>query len=74
MASRRIKSDRFFTTDFTPQVYTPEGMAWIDANDMSSVLVRHYPALAPMLRTVRNAFAPWPIPEEALATGRGAGT
>jgi hypothetical protein len=74
MASRRIKSDRFFTTDFTPQVYTPEGMAWIDANDMSSVLVRHYPALAPMLRTVRNAFAPWPIPEEALATGRGTGT
>jgi hypothetical protein len=41
---------------------------------MSSVLVRHYPALAPMLRTVRNAFAPWPIPEEALATGRGTGT
>ena len=30
MASRRLKSDRFFTTDFTPQVYTPEGMAWID--------------------------------------------
>jgi hypothetical protein len=27
-----------------------------------------------MLRTVRNAFAPWPIPEEPLATGRGAGT
>lgn len=63
MASRRLKSDRFFTTDFTPQVYTPEGIAWIDANDMSSVLVRHYPALAPALRTVRNAFAPWPVPD-----------
>jgi hypothetical protein len=60
MASRRLKSDRFFTTDFTPQVYTPEGMRWIADNDMSSVLLRHCPALAPALRGVRNAFAPWP--------------
>jgi hypothetical protein len=61
MASRRLKSDRFFTTDFTPEVYTPEGMAWIADNDMSSLLLRHYPDLAPVLRTVRNAFAPWPL-------------
>jgi hypothetical protein len=61
MASRRLKSDRFFTTDFTPEVYTPEGMRWIDDNDMSTVLVRHYPDLAPVLRTVQNAFAPWPL-------------
>lgn len=60
MASRRLKSDRFFTVDFTPRVYTPEGMAWIEGNDMSSVLLRHYPVLAPALRRVRNAFAPWP--------------
>ena len=60
MASRRLKSDRFFTVDFTPRVYTPEGMSWIDASDMSSVLTRHYPALAPVLRGVTNAFAPWP--------------
>ena len=25
MASRRLKSDRFFTTDFTPSVYTQAG-------------------------------------------------
>ena len=60
MASRRLKSDRFFTVDFTPKVYTPEGMAWIHDNDMSSVIIRHYPELAPMLRGVKNAFAPWP--------------
>jgi hypothetical protein len=60
MASRRLKSDRFYTVDFTPRVYTPEGMAWLDDNDMSSVLLRHYPQLAPMLRHQRNAFAPWP--------------
>ena len=62
MASRRLKSDRFFTTDFRPEIYTPEGMAWIDENDMSSVLVRYYPDLAPVLRSVDNAFAPWPVP------------
>ena len=64
MASRRLKSDRFFTTDFTPQVYTPEGMAWIEANDMRSVLLRHYPRLGPTLRGVHNAFAPWPAPAQ----------
>jgi hypothetical protein len=59
MASRRIKSDRFFTDDYNPRVYTPEGMRWIAENDMSAVLLRHYPELAPALRGVTNAFAPW---------------
>jgi len=59
MASRRLKSDRFYTVDFTPRVYTPEGMAWIDDNDMVSVLVRHYPELESVMRRQRNAFAPW---------------
>ena len=59
MASRRLKSDRFFTVDFTPEVYTPEGMAWLDDNTMSTVLLRHYPELAPALAGVKNAFAPW---------------
>ena len=29
MASRRLKSDRFFTTDFTPAVYSQAGLDWI---------------------------------------------
>ncbi|WP_454792778.1 peroxidase family protein [Mycolicibacterium lutetiense] len=60
MATRRLKSDRFFTVDFTPRVYTPEGIAWIADNDMCSVLIRHYPELEPVLRGHSNAFAPWP--------------
>jgi hypothetical protein len=60
MASRRLKSDRFFTVDYRPEIYTPEGMAWVDDNDMSTVLLRHYPELEPFLRHVSNAFAPWP--------------
>jgi hypothetical protein len=59
MASRRLKSDRFFTTDWTTKTYTQVGMDWISSNDMSTVLLRHYPDLAPALRGVKNAFAPW---------------
>jgi hypothetical protein len=59
MASRRLKSDRFFTVDYTPRVYTPEGLEWIDNADMSTILLRHFPELAPSLRRSSNAFAPW---------------
>jgi hypothetical protein len=59
MASRRLKSDRFYTYDYRPEVYTPEGMRWIADNTMSSVITRHYPQLAGTLRRQRNAFAPW---------------
>jgi heme peroxidase len=59
MASRRLKSDRFYTYDFRPEVYTKEGMAWIQDNTLSSVLLRHYPSLAPSLRGLENAFKPW---------------
>jgi hypothetical protein len=60
MASRRLESDRFFTTDYTPEYYTPAGLAWIDENSMSTVLLRHIPDLAPALRHVENPFSPWP--------------
>jgi hypothetical protein len=59
MASRRLNSDRFFTTDFTAEIYSQEGLDWIADNDMSRVLLRHYPALKPALKGVKNAFAPW---------------
>jgi hypothetical protein len=59
MASRRLNSDRFFTIDYNAQVYTQTGMDWINDNTMSTVLLRHYPALRPALRGVKNAFAPW---------------
>jgi hypothetical protein len=59
MASRRLKSDRFFTTDYTPDVYTRVGLDWINENSMVSVLLRHYPELGPALEDVDNAFTPW---------------
>jgi hypothetical protein len=60
MASRRLKSDRFFGEDYTPETYTPLGMRWIEQTTMLDVLQRHYPGLAEAVRGVDNAFAPWP--------------
>ena len=59
MASRRIKSDRFFTRDYRPEVYSPAGFRWVRDTTMTDVLLRHYPGLEPSLRGVENAFAPW---------------
>jgi hypothetical protein len=59
MASRRLKSDRLFTTDYTPAVYTRPGLDWIESNNMTTVLLRHFPELTPVLQRTANAFAPW---------------
>jgi len=59
MASRRLKSDRFFTDDYTPAVYTQPGIDWIENNNMTTVLLRHFPELTPILKGTTNAFAPW---------------
>ncbi|HEV8250373.1 MAG TPA: peroxidase family protein [Gaiellaceae bacterium] len=59
MASRRLKSDRFFTDDYNAETYTQAGLDWIDDNTMVDVLKRHYPQLEPALRGVENAFQPW---------------
>lgn len=59
MANRRLKSDRFFTTHYRPEVYTATGIDWVEKNTMLTVLQRHFPELAPALVGVTNAFAPW---------------
>ncbi|MGH3817914.1 MAG: peroxidase family protein, partial [Pseudonocardiaceae bacterium] len=59
MATRRLKSDRFFTDDYNAEHYTEAGLRWIDDNSMKTVLLRHFPELAPALGPLENAFAPW---------------
>lgn len=59
MASRRLKSDRFLTEEYRPELYTPEGMRWIEENTMVDVLRRNVPELSPHLEGVQNAFNPW---------------
>jgi heme peroxidase len=59
MASRRLKSDRFFTDDWRPEIYTELGIEYVRKNSMLTVLRRHYPQLSPALEGVTNAFQPW---------------
>lgn len=55
MATRRIKSDRFIAGDgWCPEVYTREGMDWVQKNTMKDVLCRHFPELAAPLHNVKN--------------------
>lgn len=59
MASRRLNSDRYFTNDFTSEIYTAKGLEWVQSTTMIDVLLRHYPQLRPALRGLTNAFQPW---------------
>jgi hypothetical protein len=59
MASRRLKSDRFFTEDYRAEIYTQWGLDWIAQNSLLTLLQRHFPQLAPALYGVNNAFKPW---------------
>ncbi|NMN96875.1 peroxidase family protein [Antrihabitans stalactiti] len=62
MASRRFKSDRFFTKDFRPEIYTKVGFDWVNNTSMKDVLLRHYPELSPQIKDVERIFAPWGDP------------
>jgi hypothetical protein len=68
MASRRLNSDRFLTDDFTPAVYSVEGLRWLADSTMASVILRHYPELRASMREAQNAFTPWQRPH--AGTGR----
>ena len=59
MASRRLKSDRFFTDDYRADFYTELGIQYLKDTSMLTLLTRHYPALKPALEGVTNAFQPW---------------
>jgi hypothetical protein len=59
MASRRLKSDRFFTTDYRKEFYTAAGLKWIRRTGMKEVILRHYPQLEVAFEGVENPFAPW---------------
>jgi hypothetical protein len=59
MASRRLNSDRFFTRDYDPRVYSATGVKWIDDATMAGALLRHWPHLSSVLDRRANAFEPW---------------
>jgi hypothetical protein len=59
MASRRLKSDRFFTDDYRAEIYTEFGLNYLRQTTMLDLLKRHYPGVRPALDGVDNAFKPW---------------
>ena len=60
MATARIQNDRFLTTDYRPEVYTQQGIDWVESNTFKTVILRHFPDLANSeLARVTNAFTPW---------------
>jgi hypothetical protein len=60
MASRRLKSDRFFTNSFNSDTYTQVGFDWVNNTTMKDVILRHYPELTEAIGDVERVFAPWP--------------
>jgi hypothetical protein len=52
-------TDRFYTRDYRPEVYTKEGFDWVENTTMVDVIRRHNPQLALSLTGVENAFKPW---------------
>ena len=59
MASRRLKSDRFFTTDYRKEIYTESGLEWVRRAGMKQIILRHHPRLEFAFQSVSNPFAPW---------------
>jgi Animal haem peroxidase len=59
MASRRLKSDRFFTTDYRKEIYTESGLEWVRRAGMKQIILRHHPGLEFAFQNVSNPFAPW---------------
>jgi hypothetical protein len=61
MASRRLKSDRFLSKDYRPEIYTKQGIDWVEENSMKSIISRHFPSVAFAMEGIEddNAFKPW---------------
>ena len=58
-APRRLSSDRFLSTDFSPKVYTQVGIEWVEFNNMGTIILRHHPELRQAMGSIKNAFGPW---------------
>ena len=61
MASRRLKSDRFLSQDYRPEIYTKEGIDWVEDTTMKTVIARHFPSVAFAMEGIEddNVFKPW---------------
>ena len=72
MAPLRLRSDRFYTSDYGEELYTRTGLDWINENTMKTVLARHFEGeLAGTLMEIRNVFEPWSAEDNSDVSGLG---
>ncbi|KAJ4961595.1 hypothetical protein NE237_021505 [Protea cynaroides] len=63
MASRRLESDRFFTSNFNEETYTKKGLEWVNTTEsLRDVLQRHYPKIIEKWMNSSSAFSVWDLP------------
>jgi hypothetical protein len=63
---RRLLSDRFYTIDYRPEIYTQEGLDYIENNTMSTVLMRHHPDISTHLEPETNVFFKWDVKSKKI--------
>ncbi|KAL5546567.1 hypothetical protein UlMin_006254 [Ulmus minor] len=63
MASRRLESDRFFTSNFNEETYTKKGLEWVSKTEsLKDVINRHYPEIIKKWMNSSSAFSVWDSP------------
>ncbi|XP_047319633.1 alpha-dioxygenase 1-like [Impatiens glandulifera] len=66
MASRRLESDRFFTSDYNEETYTKKGLEWVNTTEsLKDVLDRHYPEMTTKWMNSTSAFSVWDAAPES---------
>ncbi|KAG5240279.1 alpha-dioxygenase [Salix suchowensis] len=64
MATRRLESDRFFTSNFNEETYTKKGFEWVNTTEsLKDVLDRHYPEMTAKWMNSASAFSVWDSPK-----------
>lgn len=59
MASRRVQADRFYTEDFRPEIYTPEGIERIRKLDgLKEIIERNAPGVKDAISVRQSSFHP----------------
>uniref|UniRef100_A0A6N2KA61 Uncharacterized protein n=1 Tax=Salix viminalis TaxID=40686 RepID=A0A6N2KA61_SALVM len=60
IASRRLESDRFFTSNFNSRTYTEKGLEWVNKTEtLKDVIDRHFPGHDKEMDQCTSAFSVW---------------
>ncbi|EEF44944.1 oxidoreductase, putative [Ricinus communis] len=66
MATRRLETDRFFTSNFNEDTYRKKGLKWVNTTEsLKDVIDRHYPEMTKKWMNSTSAFSVWNSPPNA---------